>query len=961
MVAKLEQDENEPLSWIEWIYIFIVESLSCADMVTDILILIQLYAKEHLWWTTFTIIFIISPYLVSYTAVGTMLQKKSNLLSVFVMTPLCVIYFLILDTVFMIYAVISSLIFLITLSRVNITNWIENHVFYTFLSLSRMNIIGYRRLRTLGQLLFETFPSIILQIRMLYVLGDNGQELNVSFQSLYYSIGFAILHTIMEATILYLDSKACYLSLEEYIVICLNARLSWIPFANILRDFDNKCYEYTILDFEQITSTVCGTKYKLDFEFSKNSWDILIKYINSMTSFSPNIILTKTNIVDAGNIETEEIDTSHVGGDLNVDNLLAPLLSMKLKNGWNKAVNEISFYNHALRVAPHVMELKFGQQCCKNLNLFDLYLLFQVASNKVLINCGDINWDRCILLSQTKYTDEQVLDISVVMIEYFVKIGDFDTMTRFMTAVLNSSFGEYSLQTRQLLNINDFLNLLKIDILSNCKYNLYPLMKCYEYGVIFGLNCNESSILYSIVYQLLRAHFLTYVNGNNEFSWNTGKYVYTAMLLLWYTQGTIANHRCHECDDDWIDHMIKLEASQKSRVDGTLNGDENSDNNGNTTNNNKSDDNLRPAIEQLMTIYVPEFCSLKWQYQRRQLRIDSVCTSRNMLRSINDLFGEYLYTKAYSCLFGAAVDNSKSKSMVNLPDKLKSEIVTNGCMLAFGGGGYGTMPQFINPVIEIAKLTKWKQFEQSLSSMLNSQDKIVRKHETELEMISDDAEQTVFRLKFDDITKVCVCLYLYCCAFCFFVFINTSIATCLKNYILQHHDPSDDIFAETPMVCIESIDLDTNGQVVKTKFVQAYLLVPTNIKSNIDDNTNEKNSVDVEVAFNQIVLPDVSRQETIMTRTITHKCPLKLIYSFMYDMQNAALKIVFKKSNNDTVTRVSGIVSYRYLFKNPDQANKFAMVTPNTTNGDNATSDPVATLSNALKLKVCKILLICHI
>ena len=57
----------------------------------------------------------ISPYLVSYTAMGSMLQKKSNayILSVFAMTPLCLVYFLVLDVVFMMYAVINYLICLV--------------------------------------------------------------------------------------------------------------------------------------------------------------------------------------------------------------------------------------------------------------------------------------------------------------------------------------------------------------------------------------------------------------------------------------------------------------------------------------------------------------------------------------------------------------------------------------------------------------------------------------------------------------------------------------------------------------------------------------------------------------------------------------------------------------------------------------------------------------------------------
>ena len=59
------------------------------------------------------------------------------------------------------------------------------------------------------QLLFETFPSIVLQIRMLIVENSGGDNIGVSIESIYLSIGFAIIDTLMKGMILYLDSKAC--------------------------------------------------------------------------------------------------------------------------------------------------------------------------------------------------------------------------------------------------------------------------------------------------------------------------------------------------------------------------------------------------------------------------------------------------------------------------------------------------------------------------------------------------------------------------------------------------------------------------------------------------------------------------------------------------------------------------------------------------------------------------------
>ena len=90
----------------------IVEILSFADPITDGLILRQLWFGGHLWWITFSIIFLISPYLVSYTAIGSMLKSQSNFLSFIVMTSLCWIFFL-LDAVFLLYSTTSPIIFMI--------------------------------------------------------------------------------------------------------------------------------------------------------------------------------------------------------------------------------------------------------------------------------------------------------------------------------------------------------------------------------------------------------------------------------------------------------------------------------------------------------------------------------------------------------------------------------------------------------------------------------------------------------------------------------------------------------------------------------------------------------------------------------------------------------------------------------------------------------------------------------
>ena len=558
-IEKMMNQEKEPLSWFEWVYIFGVESLSCADIITDIFILIQLVNDTHLWWSTFGILFTISPYLVSYTAMSTVLHKKikSHLLSVLTMTPLCILYFLLLDVIFLIYALISSLIFLITATRVNIGSWMEDRFFRRFLGISRMELVGYRRLR------------------MLYILGDNG-TVDISYQSLYYSLLFAFLHILMEGSIIYLDSKACHLELIDYGVICLFARLQWVPFVNILIGLSKQSImkmklnhkkhnaicklntEHHTLDFENIVSKFCGLKYKLDFEFCKDSWQIFIKYINDICSYCPSI---ETNNFSENTISIHE--------NIDGNKLLTPLFATSIcKDGiWSDVSDAAIWYNNQFGVVQHVIRVKLGKHCCKMIDLFDIYRLYQVGSNKVIIDCGDIDWKQLVQVTQIyhNYDASTISDVLYHIFACLLKTGDFNAVQDCVDALGTEEFDLYIRD----VDISNMFNGFKMEILSNARYNILPLKRCYQQCIIFGLKCQESNIVYSIIYELIRPVLHSYNNDTTfkGYKSENSQRIYTMMLLLWYTQGVIKTHHCYQCDKDWIDHIIDFELSYKRRMD----------------------------------------------------------------------------------------------------------------------------------------------------------------------------------------------------------------------------------------------------------------------------------------------------------------------------------------------------------------------------------------------------------
>lgn len=95
-----------------------------------------------------------------------------------------------------------------------------------------MDIIGIRKLRSISQLLFETTPQLFLQLRMLTF--EESQEFGVNVESIMISLSFALTHFFVEATVLYLESRAYKSKFVAYISTCLNGRLLWIPYTDLL-------------------------------------------------------------------------------------------------------------------------------------------------------------------------------------------------------------------------------------------------------------------------------------------------------------------------------------------------------------------------------------------------------------------------------------------------------------------------------------------------------------------------------------------------------------------------------------------------------------------------------------------------------------------------------------------------------------------------------------------------------
>eukprot|EP01083_Nonionella_stella_P089161 248752_1 len=157
---QLIEDDTEAVNWIELFYSMLVESFSTADLYTDIIIMVELYKARQQWWVTFMVAFLTAPYLVSYSALGSIIQHRIhsfflfndtlnccqwisfNVIVLILMTPLCLMYFVVIDVIFMIYVLFSTFLFFCSCSKLDIRDFIDDMLFKKLFGMNRTQIIG---------------------------------------------------------------------------------------------------------------------------------------------------------------------------------------------------------------------------------------------------------------------------------------------------------------------------------------------------------------------------------------------------------------------------------------------------------------------------------------------------------------------------------------------------------------------------------------------------------------------------------------------------------------------------------------------------------------------------------------------------------------------------------------------------------------------------------------------------
>lgn len=67
------------------------------------------------------------------------------------------------------------------------------------------------------------------------------------------SLGFALLHTVIEIIFLRMEATATKTTLTHYAIVCFNGRFGWVPFSHVFSD-PQSATSIEKLDYESIQS-----------------------------------------------------------------------------------------------------------------------------------------------------------------------------------------------------------------------------------------------------------------------------------------------------------------------------------------------------------------------------------------------------------------------------------------------------------------------------------------------------------------------------------------------------------------------------------------------------------------------------------------------------------------------------------------------------------------------------------
>lgn len=580
------------------------------------------------WWSAFLLLFLSAPYLVSYCALASIIQSHEQQISkpwkLFLITPLSLVFLVLVDVIFMLYVTMSVLLLSITSCcvpcRRKLLGFLQYDLIFRHLKITEMEIKGYRRLRTLSQLMyvlymhiyvivfhfiyisFETLPQVLLQWRILTKMRDDTQvefSSQITVQSLMISIMIGLLHAAIEFTMLYYESRACKENIFRYAITCLNARLNWVPLLHFLNY--NKNRRRLRISWWQQMKNFCKCCCFCCYHSSQNADDNQKRTKIFFKNREMNFEYLPIPIPDCFGLKKKSLNFKF--GSSGMRRLADYITRLQpFTDSKGTEVKQLAMLFPAERCNIHRIIL--GRRSCKKVSLRDLAHLYRNAQNRVIIDGGaDIDWKMkvseatqgqepviehenhcCLGWSETSAVVKHDYNVGSYLMD-FMQHAEIDAIYELFSAVKQSTKNIFQLKMNFLIeNISD----------------VYTLRRFFRHHYTFGSNCNETHIIYDRVLNYFEK-VLSLIDENeqqleleNQFSLQSAVTFYGStvgdyrgsvvgvyddhythssnkgqeiamlnmiILILWYTQSSILGHRCPQCNVTWQKYIAQRMSS----------------------------------------------------------------------------------------------------------------------------------------------------------------------------------------------------------------------------------------------------------------------------------------------------------------------------------------------------------------------------------------------------------------
>eukprot|EP01083_Nonionella_stella_P169254 573498_1 len=211
---------------------------SLFDLITDFILLWKASSRNVIELTLILSLSIVSPYILSYSSgIKLFIYRKTfdnlvgfrNIFLILYLLPTGFFYFVLLDLIDILLSIWIWFLHNILCRQEQYLKELQE-IIAKDLGMDRMNFEGFKRQKSISQILFESIPQVTLQILLELNVIPGKQLAGIKSIELRISIATAMFNLITQISKLYFESVAVNERFVEYQLNAMMGRVSWVPF-----------------------------------------------------------------------------------------------------------------------------------------------------------------------------------------------------------------------------------------------------------------------------------------------------------------------------------------------------------------------------------------------------------------------------------------------------------------------------------------------------------------------------------------------------------------------------------------------------------------------------------------------------------------------------------------------------------------------------------------------------------